>query len=188
MKTIKITLLSLATLLVISCNKESADTTEATTDNVENAETLASNDAVETATPVLDETADPSAAPVLSLESDTYDFGDVQANSTTERVVEFTNTGEGPLIIKSAKASCGCTVPEYSETPIAPGEKGSLKVSFKAPGNNGKQTKTVTLTTNTPKSIETFKIQANVVGGSTRAPQPQPMPQPQPLPAPALGQ
>ena len=187
MKTLKITLFALATVLVVSCNKE-AETTAVVTDDVatdvqdvESAPAMASNE-------TLAENTVPGAAPILTLESSVYDFGDVQANSTTEREAEFTNTGESPLIIKSAKASCGCTVPEYSETPIAPGEKGSLKVSFKAPATNGKQTKTVTLTTNTSQGVEKFNVSANVVGGNSTAPRPVSQPQAQTLPAPNLGQ
>lgn len=188
MKTVKITLLSLATILVVSCNNETPQTSDAQ-NNVESSETLATTDGTEKATPVLDAaSANPGAAPVLSLESSIYDFGDVQANSTTERVIEFTNTGGSPLIIQNARASCGCTVPEYSKEPIAPGENGSLKVSFQAPGNNGKQTKTVTLSTNSAAGEETFRITANVVGGNSNTPQPMPQQPVQALPSPNLGQ
>lgn len=186
MKTIQITLIALATFLMVSCNNETPQTT-ATENNTESAEALASTDQAQKATPVLD-ASDPASAPIFTLESGIYDFGDVQANSTTERVVEFTNTGASPLIIQSARASCGCTVPEYSKEPIAPGETGSLKVSFQAPGNNGKQTKTVTLTTNSAAGEETFRITANVVGGNQNAPQPRPQQMPQTLPSPNLGQ
>ena len=42
-----------------------------------------------------------------------------------ETEFKFTNTGEGPLIISSAQGSCGCTVPEYPNAPVAPGEEGA---------------------------------------------------------------
>lgn len=168
MKTIKLTLVAFSALFVLSCNKQNAtDKTEKAAETKE----VAAIDGVQKATPVVDDTAAKVAdadAPVLTLESDTYDFGDVQASAKNERVIEFTNTGKSPLLIKSAKASCGCTVPEYSKEPVAPGEKGTLKVSYKAPGTNGKQTKTVTLTTNTAKGTERFKITANVIGGQER--------------------
>ena len=192
MKTIKITFLALAAVFAVSCNNPSNNADVATAEGTDGTTEVATVDGVEKATPVVAEGAeniDPATAPVLTMESDMYDFGDVTANGTTEKVIEFTNTGKTPLIIKSAKGSCGCTVPKYSEEPIAPGEKGSLSVSFKAPANNGKQTKTVTLTTNTAKTTETFKITANVVGGSEKpAPQPMPAPQQPSLPAPSLGQ
>lgn len=191
MKTLKLTLLALATVFVVSCDKQTETTTTAGNTDVATAENLNTD-----ATPALaDASVTPAAttnaadAPVFTMTSDTYDFGDVQANSTTERVVEFTNTGNSPLVITAAKASCGCTVPEFSKEPIAPGGTGTLKVSFKAPATNGKQTKTVTLTTNTASGTDRFKVAANVVGGSQSAPAPAPVQQaPRTLPAPSLGQ
>lgn len=193
MKTLKLTLLALATVMVVSCEKKTE--TAAVVEGTETAEvTTNETTSMETNSPALadasvTQTATTGAAPVFTMSNTTYDFGDVQANSTTERVVEFTNTGDAPLVITAAKASCGCTVPEYDKEPIAPGATGSLKVSYKAPGTNGKQTKTVTLTTNTAAGTERFKIAANVVGGAERqAPKP-PVQQPaRELPAPKLGQ
>lgn len=182
MKALKYTLLALSVVLITSCKKEN------TTDKVEEkTEATTTVDGLEKATPVKEEGAvDPAVAPVMSFESDTYDFGDVKASTKTEKVVEFTNTGKSPLVIKNAKASCGCTVPDYSKEPVAPGETGTIKVSYKAPATNGKQTKTVTLTTNTVGKTERFKITANVVGGKAKqAPKPQKAPA-QKLPAPKL--
>ena len=66
---------------------------------------------------------------------------------------EFTNVGKAPLVIHSASASCGCTVPEYPLEPIMPGSKGKIIVTYNGKGrkpgvfrksitiqNNGKQT------------------------------------------------
>ena len=46
-----------------------------------------------------------------------------------------------------AVASCGCTVPEYTKTPIQPGEKGEIKVTYTAkfPGHFKKS---ITVSTN----------------------------------------
>ncbi|MGI9526152.1 MAG: DUF1573 domain-containing protein [Weeksellaceae bacterium] len=183
MKIVKLSFIALFASIAISCEKKSEVTDAATLDNP-NTEEVADHTghdhdlSTNVETPVAAEDA-----PVLSLEQDTYDFGDVTAGSTTDKVIEFTNTGKSPLLIQSASASCGCTVPEYSKEPVAPGEKGKLTVAFSAPQINGTQTKTVTLNTNTGKKVETFRIKANVVGGSERqAPQPS-----QPLPAPNLG-
>ena len=46
-------------------------------------------------------------------------------------------------------ASCGCTVPTYTKTPIKPGEKGTVKVTYNGKGKfPGHFKKTVTLRTN----------------------------------------
>ncbi len=46
----------------------------------------------------------------------------------------FTNNGDKPLVINQAVASCGCTVPEYTKSPIAPGAKGEIKVTYNGTG------------------------------------------------------
>lgn len=110
-------------------------------------------------------TVDPATAPILVLEKDTYDLGQVQAGKTVERKITFKNQGKGPLLIKEAKASCGCTVPEFSKEPVAVGQEGTLLIKFTAPAYNTHTTKTVTLQTNTVQGVEEFKITATVVGG-----------------------
>ena len=47
-----------------------------------------------------------------------------------QTVYVFTNTGDAPLDINQAMASCGCTVPTYTKTPIMPGQKGEIKVTY----------------------------------------------------------
>ena len=60
----------------------------------------------------------------------------------------FTNVGESPLVIRDATAECGCTTPEYSEAPIAPGKTGKIKVTYNPLGRPGGFTKKVTIRTN----------------------------------------
>lgn len=80
----------------------------------------------------------------------THDFGTF---SEKEPVVSctfsFTNVGESPLIINQAVASCGCTVPEYTKTPVQPGEKGEIKVTYNGAGKfPGHFKKSITVRTN----------------------------------------
>ena len=66
-----------------------------------------------------------------------------------------------PLVIVDAKSSCGCTVPEFPKTPVAPGEEGEMLVKFNGSGKN-QVSKTVTITANTKGGKETIKIKAFV--------------------------
>ena len=80
----------------------------------------------------------------------THNFGTF---SEKEPVVSctftFTNVGESPLIINQAVASCGCTVPEYTKTPIKPGESGEIKVTYNGTGKfPGHFKKSITVRTN----------------------------------------
>ena len=92
-----------------------------------------------------------------------HDFGTINGDDSVQTVFTFTNSGDTDLVISKAHGSCGCTVPEYPKEPIAPGEKGEIKVSFSPKGKNGMQNKTVTLTTNTKTGSEVLNIKANIV-------------------------
>lgn len=100
-------------------------------------------------------------SPKMEFTALTHDFGTIRNNESVETEFEFTNTGDADLVIIDARATCGCTVPEYQKTPIKPGEKSKLKVRFQT-GAVGQQQKTVTLTTNTEKGEELLTIKANV--------------------------
>jgi len=85
--------------------------------------------------------------PVLTLASNVMDYGLIEKNSEPLRTVSFTNTGNEPLIIKSARGNCGCTVPKWPKEPINPGETKQLEVRY-ATNRVGKFSKKVTLRTN----------------------------------------
>lgn len=84
----------------------------------------------------------------MDFKSKVWDFGIIDAEEVVSYSFEFVNSGSQPLIISSAKGSCGCTVPEWPKVPIAPKEKGFIDVTFNSKGKKGKQNKKVTLTTN----------------------------------------
>lgn len=61
----------------------------------------------------------------------------------------FTNVGTAPLVIHQALASCGCTVPTFTKTPIKPGEKGQVDVTYNGTGKfPGHFQKTITVRSN----------------------------------------
>ncbi|MEO9477815.1 MAG: DUF1573 domain-containing protein [Cyclobacteriaceae bacterium] len=100
--------------------------------------------------------------PAFEFPEENHDFGTITEGDIAEHIFSFTNTGEAPLIISSAKASCGCTVPEWPKEPIGIGETGEIKVRFNSKGKPGIQNKTVTITANTYPKISRLRIKANV--------------------------
>ena len=80
----------------------------------------------------------------------THDFGTFSEKApVVSCTFSFTNVGESPLVINQAVASCGCTVPEYTKTPIQPGEKGEIKVTYTGTGKfPGPFKKSITVRTN----------------------------------------
>ena len=85
----------------------------------------------------------------VAFEETDFDFGQVNEGEHVKHQYKFKNTGNEPLIIASAKGSCGCTVPKWPSDPIAPGQSGVIDVEFDSKGKPGKQTKRVTVTANT---------------------------------------
>ncbi|MCY3998069.1 MAG: DUF1573 domain-containing protein [Flavobacteriaceae bacterium] len=99
-----------------------------------------------------------------SLEFDRliHDFGTIEEGQKVETTFYITNIGDTDLQILDAEGSCGCTVPEFPNTPIAPGKKDSIIVSFDSTGFTGNQQKTITLYTNTANGQERVRIKATV--------------------------
>lgn len=107
--------------------------------------------------------------PVMSFSETEFDFGTIDQGTNVEHVFKFSNTGNAPLVIVDAKSSCGCTVPQYTKEPVAPGDSGELLVKFNGSGKN-QVSKTVTITANTQKGTETLKIKAFVNAPETVTP------------------
>ena len=77
-----------------------------------------------------------------------YDFGTIEQGDSVKYNFKFKNTGNDPLIIYSATASCGCTVPQYPKEPIKKGQKAVIKVTFNSADKFKKQDKTITIISN----------------------------------------
>lgn len=100
--------------------------------------------------------------PALEFDRLIHDFGTIKEGEKVETKFYITNIGDVDLQILDAEGSCGCTVPEYPNTPIAPGKKDSIIVNFDSTGFSGNQQKTVTLYTNTANGQERVRIKAIV--------------------------
>ena len=76
---------------------------------------------------------------------------------------EVVNSGTSPLIIIDAKASCGCTRPDYPKRPIEPGKKAKIKVTYNPAGISGGFRKSITVKTNGREKRTTLYIEGSVV-------------------------
>jgi hypothetical protein len=102
------------------------------------------------------------ALPEFSFEKDQHHFGVITQGEKVTYSFKFKNTGKGPLIISSASATCGCTVPEYTKDPVQPGEEGYINVTFNSEGKAGMESKTVTLIANTIPNTKVLTISAEI--------------------------
>ncbi|HEX2536026.1 MAG TPA: DUF1573 domain-containing protein [Chitinophagaceae bacterium] len=82
-----------------------------------------------------------TAAAVLSVKATEHDFGKIPQGKPVYTYFEITNNGTEPLKLDAVQASCGCTTPEWSQEPIAPGATTKIKVGYNAAaeGNFEKQ-------------------------------------------------
>ena len=127
-------------------NADPATTTAATTDGTATPNATATPPAPKK--PGWQEKAEAMAKTNAAFETEEHDFGKVTDGDIVRHTFTFTNNGDNPLVIQRAKASCGCTVPQWTKEPVAPGEKGEINVEFNSKGKVGMQTKTITVTAN----------------------------------------
>lgn len=140
-----------------------------------NAAATAASDAV--ANPTVDnpnvvaETEVPNPnAPVMTFVEAEHDFGDIKPGQVVKHTFEFTNTGKSPLLIETATASCGCTTPNWTKEPIAPGAKGTIEVQFDSQGKSGIQNKQIAVRANTTPSITQISIKTNILPDGAQGP------------------
>ncbi len=69
---------------------------------------------------------------VAKFNEEKHNFGKIKQNVPVIYYFEITNNSNKPLVIESATASCGCTVPEYPKEPIVPGKTSKIKVQYNA--------------------------------------------------------
>ncbi len=74
------------------------------------------------------------ASDVAKFESESIELGKIkQGNPTTAKFL-VTNVGTEPLIIEQANPTCGCTISDYTKSPIMPGKSGYINATYNAAG------------------------------------------------------
>ena len=69
---------------------------------------------------------------VLEARISVFDFGSIPQGRPVFHVFKLENPSLKPVFIDNIQASCGCTTPEWSKEPVAPGAKSEVKVGFNA--------------------------------------------------------
>ncbi|MBQ8672643.1 MAG: DUF1573 domain-containing protein [Bacteroides sp.] len=105
----------------------------------------------------------------IKFDKTTHNFGEFPADSAVvSHTFTFTNVGNGPLVIHQAYASCGCTVPEYTQEPVLPGKTGTLKVTYDGSNRRpGSFMKSVTLRTNGKTDMIRIFIEGEMVAAKS---------------------
>jgi len=101
-------------------------------------------------------------APKFEFKSEVVDYGDIQKGSEGSRVFTFKNIGDSPLIIENVYSSCGCTVPTWTKSAVAPGKSGEIKVKYDT-DIVGPIRRTITIYSNADESPKAIKIKGRVM-------------------------
>jgi hypothetical protein len=100
--------------------------------------------------------------PKIVFTDTNFDFGSIQEGAKVTHVFTFKNEGQGDLVIASATASCGCTVPTYPHEIKRPGDTGTISVTFDSSNKTGKMVKSVTIVSNCQPPYKFLTINANI--------------------------
>jgi len=101
--------------------------------------------------------------PVIQFEEEVHDFGKITQGEKVSFSFKFKNVGKSNLLISSAQASCGCTVPKPPKDPLAPGASDKIDVTFDSNGKSGKFDKQVTVITNCDPNTKVLKITGEII-------------------------
>ncbi|MDF2457015.1 MAG: hypothetical protein K0R51_3008 [Cytophagaceae bacterium] len=136
--------IAIAALMLASACSE--DTKENSTDT-----TMLASDSIAT-----------KALTTIAFADSVHEFGTIKEGEKVSYIFKYKNTGENPLILEDVRPSCGCTLPEWTKDPIAPGQEGLIKVVYNSEGRPGEFHKTITVIANTAAEVALLKIQGKV--------------------------
>lgn len=89
-------------------------------------------------------------APKIVCDAPEFDFGEVEEGAIVQHDYIIKNAGEGPLEIKKAQPSCGCTVARIEKSIVPPGEETKITANFNTARRPGEVTKTIGVESNDP--------------------------------------
>lgn len=103
------------------------------------------------------------AEPLIFREK-TFDFGEIgEAQGSAVHDFIFTNNSGRAVTIVSVQASCGCTTPDWTRTPVQPGKTGFIKASFDPRGRPGYFNKSLTITTDLDANPVVLQVKGQVL-------------------------
>ena len=72
------------------------------------------------------------AQPKASFDKTMHEFGTILWKNPVTATFKITNKGDKPLVISNVTTSCGCTVTDWTKSPILPGKTGEVSSTFDA--------------------------------------------------------
>lgn len=100
-------------------------------------------------------------SPIMTFQKTMHDFGKLKKGQDAYFDFVFTNTGKEPLILSKPRSNCGCTVPEWPQEPIMPGQSNKIRVTYNT-NIVGPFSKQVTVLSNASNSPVVLQIKGVV--------------------------
>lgn len=101
---------------------------------------------------------------IITFEEKMYDFYKVfEKNGKVSHTFIFKNNGKIPIAIDGVSSGCGCTTANYTKTPLQPGSKGEITVTFNPFYRPGFFSKEIVIFSNNRKNISRIWIKGTVV-------------------------
>jgi hypothetical protein len=157
----KIIFVFVAAVFMAACNSADNTVEKATRDSVDAHAGHDHNGQTDTQA-----SSDPATLTTIQwLDSTNMNLGKVKKGAEVEVSFRFRNIGDKPLIISAVNASCGCTVAEKPEEPVAAGGSDLIKAKFDSKNQTiGEHTKSVTVTANTqPQAVHILNFRVEVI-------------------------
>ncbi|MES2277455.1 MAG: DUF1573 domain-containing protein [Bacteroidota bacterium] len=107
-------------------------------------------------------TAQDNTKPEFKFNEEKHDFGKIAQGKPVTTLFEYTNVGEQPLILTAVQPTCGCTIADYTKTPVKKGDKGTIKITYNAAVAQP-FTKTITVTSNAATPTKILYIVGEVI-------------------------
>ncbi len=104
------------------------------------------------------------AQPVMKISATEHDFGKFKEEAGRQKYnFVVMNTGNQPLVIQNIVASCGCTTPEWTKSPIPPKGTGNITAIYDPANRPGPFNKTLSVYTNSKPEVVVLVIKGEVI-------------------------
>lgn len=113
--------------------------------------------------------AQKKADDIAKFTTETIDLGSITQNQPATATFEVTNIGKEPLLIETANPTCGCTISDFTKTPIEPGKVGTIKATYNAKNLNAFE-KHLTVKFAGVDDMKSITIKGNVIAGASDIP------------------
>jgi len=111
---------------------------------------------------VLNASAQTDTKAEFKFNEEKHDFGKIVQGKPVTTKFEFTNVGQEPLILANVQPTCGCTIADYTKTPVKKGDKGIITISYNA-AVVAPFSKTIVVTSNAKTPTKYLTIVGEVV-------------------------